>query len=333
MTKKKPEARVEAAPGRGRYTAAQVEIAAAKAHEANRAYCASIGDMSQLPWSEAPDWQRRSAISGVEFAIANNFPSPEAMHDNWMQEKIADGWIYGPVKDEEKEQHPCLVGYPSLPEAQKRKNAIFRETVMAALGHMWGDAMAAAADAPSTDNAPPFVDPEMEARLLKAAKEALAIFWPAPGSDPPTMDPAAAPGEPPIAAQVRQDNVMSLTRLMMADVSKIPGRFLETLAQFFSEHRDAPPEAALMQLKLTHGAEVPADMDLRHGPLLIGTLRHAFLGWLAIYEEDEKTKRAAQAAATLQEAKRPADPDDLSFQQDRGRGERSDLGRSLDRQG
>ena len=189
------------------------------------------------------------------------------------------------------------------------------------------DIRAAAIDAPPTDNAPSIADPDTVARLWKEAVAALALYA------SPTNGPVAAPGEPPIAAKVPQYNVMSLTRLMMADLSKIPGRFFETLAQFFSEHRDAPPEAALMQLKLTHGAEVPADMDLRHGALLIGTLRHAFLGRLAIYEEDKKTKLAAQAAATLQEAKRPADPDDLSFEPDQGRGERSDLGRSLDRQG
>lgn len=34
-------------------------------HEANRAYCATIGDFSQAKWDEAPDWQKASAIDGV----------------------------------------------------------------------------------------------------------------------------------------------------------------------------------------------------------------------------------------------------------------------------
>ena len=37
------------------------------AHEANRAYCLSLGDPSQLPWEEAPDWAKESAIDGVRF--------------------------------------------------------------------------------------------------------------------------------------------------------------------------------------------------------------------------------------------------------------------------
>jgi hypothetical protein len=31
-------------------------------HEANRAYCQTISDNSQLPWEQAKEWQRASAI-------------------------------------------------------------------------------------------------------------------------------------------------------------------------------------------------------------------------------------------------------------------------------
>ena len=34
------------------------------ATEINRAYCAALGDTSQLPWDQAPEWQRQSAING-----------------------------------------------------------------------------------------------------------------------------------------------------------------------------------------------------------------------------------------------------------------------------
>ncbi len=47
-----------------------IESIAKICHEANRAYCATIGDASQLPWEESPDWQRQSAINGVKFAKA-----------------------------------------------------------------------------------------------------------------------------------------------------------------------------------------------------------------------------------------------------------------------
>lgn len=100
-------------------------------HEANRAYCAAIGDMSQVPWNNAPDWQRESATKGVEFNIANPDAPASASHDSWLAVKEADGWKYGEVKDAEKKEHPCFVPYEELPEEQKRKDTLFKMIVEA----------------------------------------------------------------------------------------------------------------------------------------------------------------------------------------------------------
>ena len=104
-------------------------------HEANRAYCASIGDTSQLPWSEAAEWQRQSAIKGVEFAITNPHALASAQHDAWLEDKRKDGWTYGPVKDSEKKEHPCFVPYDVLPVEQQLKDALFKVVVGALTSH------------------------------------------------------------------------------------------------------------------------------------------------------------------------------------------------------
>lgn len=99
-------------------------VAAARAcHEANRAYCIAIGDKSQLGWDDSPEWQRRSAINGIDGILSGN--GPEQSHESWLAEKAAAGWKYGPVKDAEAKEHPCFVPYADLPPAQKRKDAIF----------------------------------------------------------------------------------------------------------------------------------------------------------------------------------------------------------------
>lgn len=99
------------------------------AHEANRAYCATLGDNSQPAWEDAPAWQRESAVKGVEFHLAalNNGiePSPSASHESWLHEKQLDGWSYGPVKDPDKKEHPCFVSYRQLPAEQRLKDYIF----------------------------------------------------------------------------------------------------------------------------------------------------------------------------------------------------------------
>lgn len=94
-------------------------------HEANRAYCQTLGDDSQLSWSEAPAWQRDSAVNGVEGIVSGRITKPEQSHESWLAEKERTGWKYGPVKDAEKKEHPCFVPYGELPPEQQVKDAIF----------------------------------------------------------------------------------------------------------------------------------------------------------------------------------------------------------------
>lgn len=98
-------------------------------HEANRAYCLGLGDTSQPSWDDAPEWQKNSAIKGVEFNIANPTAPASASHDSWLEVKRADGWKFGPVKNAETKEHPCFVPYDALPDEQKRKDALFKAIV------------------------------------------------------------------------------------------------------------------------------------------------------------------------------------------------------------
>lgn len=106
-----------------------LEACARAAHEVNRAYCLATGDSSQPSWEEAPDWQKSSARNGVVGALSGN--TAEQSHESWLAEKVASGWTYGPVKDPEKKEHPCMVPYGELPESQRAKDALFVATVVA----------------------------------------------------------------------------------------------------------------------------------------------------------------------------------------------------------
>lgn len=107
----------------------KIDQIAKVAHEVNRAYCESLGDMSQLAWDLAPQWQRTSAINGVEFHVRNPSAGTDDSHNEWMKEKELAGWKYGPVKDPDKKEHPCFVPYDDLPASQKAKDFIFRSIV------------------------------------------------------------------------------------------------------------------------------------------------------------------------------------------------------------
>jgi hypothetical protein len=105
----------------------KIEACARAAHEANRAYCIAIGDTSQPSWDDAPQWQKDSAINGVDGVLKGN--TPHESHVSWLAEKERTGWKYGPVKDPEKKEHPCFVAYDQLPPEQRQKDAVFVGTV------------------------------------------------------------------------------------------------------------------------------------------------------------------------------------------------------------
>lgn len=103
----------------------QIEQIAKTCHEVNMTYCNSNGDYSQPHWKDAPEWQRQSAINGVKFHLANPDSKPCDSHINWMNEKLADGWVYGNVKDPVAKTHPCITAYENLPKEQQVKDYLF----------------------------------------------------------------------------------------------------------------------------------------------------------------------------------------------------------------
>lgn len=44
----------------------------------------------------------------------------ENAHDVWAVERQAQGWTYGPSRNDEKKQTPCMVGYQMLPDSEKK---------------------------------------------------------------------------------------------------------------------------------------------------------------------------------------------------------------------
>jgi hypothetical protein len=109
--------------------AMETELIARVCHEVNRAYCDATGDHSQVPWQDAPTWQRASALQGVRLILDHPETTPEQSHESWLAQKAAEGWRYGPVKDPEKKEHPCLRPYAELPTEQRVKDYLFGAVV------------------------------------------------------------------------------------------------------------------------------------------------------------------------------------------------------------
>ena len=53
-------------------------------------------------------------LNELREAIAEN------AHDIWAKERLAQGWSYGPQRDDAKKETPCMVEYSELPDSEKR---------------------------------------------------------------------------------------------------------------------------------------------------------------------------------------------------------------------
>ena len=94
-------------------------------HEANKEIQQQTGEF--IP--ELNEHLTQAILDGVYYVLDNPNCTPEQQHNNWCYFKQQDGWRYGPVKDFERKEHPCLVPYNELPEIQQRKDSVFRQTL------------------------------------------------------------------------------------------------------------------------------------------------------------------------------------------------------------
>lgn len=107
---------------------ATVETIARVCHEVNRMVRDCLGEAasaSDVPWDELIGELRLSSIDGVEAILEGRVKSPQDSHENWLVQKHAAGWTYGPRRDDGLKTHPCMVPYDQLPLEQRLKDSVF----------------------------------------------------------------------------------------------------------------------------------------------------------------------------------------------------------------
>ncbi len=60
------------------------------------------------------------------------------VHEQWAKMRMDEGWTYGPCRNSEKKENPCLVPYEDLPESEKaydRESAMETIKVLLKLGY------------------------------------------------------------------------------------------------------------------------------------------------------------------------------------------------------
>lgn len=89
--------------------------------ESNRAQARSIGEKLNVV-GLAFDAGESSVPTVEEFDAETVLLLAENEHIRWMQEKLANGWVYASVRDNGKKHHPGLVPYEELPPEEQQKD-------------------------------------------------------------------------------------------------------------------------------------------------------------------------------------------------------------------
>jgi hypothetical protein len=107
-----------------------IEHVARVCHEANREFSLQLGQIA-LPWGQASASQRAHCIAGVRFRLQHLMEPIPRQHAEWKKLLEAEGWHYGPTRDEQEKHHPNLVEFGNLPLEEQAKNALFVNIVRA----------------------------------------------------------------------------------------------------------------------------------------------------------------------------------------------------------
>lgn len=80
-------------------------------------------------WDTLPADEQRAVVNEVHDVAAGT--TAEQKHEAWRQEKLADDWTYGPVKDAAERTHPELVPYAELPADRRDRDALLAGIIAA----------------------------------------------------------------------------------------------------------------------------------------------------------------------------------------------------------
>lgn len=109
------------------------EIAVARiAYEAQRQLRLALAETpTPVAFDHLDAAEHQKFVDGARMFLLRPHLAADEMHRSWAIAKLAEGWKYGPTKDEEAKTHPRLIPFESLPTQDQMKDKFFRDVIVA----------------------------------------------------------------------------------------------------------------------------------------------------------------------------------------------------------
>jgi hypothetical protein len=107
-----------------------INSAARLAYAAVRGYYAQVSPEQLKPWDQLPAWEKDEQVDCVWYLIENPAAGPDAIHTNWLNYRIAEGWKIGAHFDLHAKKSPMMCTWDELGPVHQAEYGIFREVVL-----------------------------------------------------------------------------------------------------------------------------------------------------------------------------------------------------------
>lgn len=110
-----------------------LEVLGRLCHDAVNALKTVAGEEVLPNWDDLDQGWKESTFDSINFFLENPDAGDDALHVRWGNMKLAKGYIYGPVRNDDSSKgqltHPLLVDFTQLPPVQRAKDGVIRGLV------------------------------------------------------------------------------------------------------------------------------------------------------------------------------------------------------------
>ncbi len=80
-------------------------------------------------WNDLDEGLKKYAIAATKYALQDRKITAKEVHDHWLNDRRAAGWVFGDTHDKDNKRHPSLIPFHNLDNSEQQKDKLFLKVV------------------------------------------------------------------------------------------------------------------------------------------------------------------------------------------------------------